>query len=230
MIRLLLVDDHPVVRAGYQRLLELAGDMAVVAQAGNVDEACALFAQHQPDITITDLAMPGSGGLELIRRLRERVADARVLVFSMHDSAALVARALDAGAAGFVTKSSAPARLIDAVHAVWAGRRYLSLDLPQPLTTASQFESLTPREFEIFRLLAGGESLADCARSLHLSPKTVSNHQTLIKDKLGLHTSAAMAHLAPFQRPRNFARPRPSHPDRLRPLSGNHRPLEHDDV
>jgi two-component system invasion response regulator UvrY len=170
--------------------------MAVVAQAGNVDEACALFAKHRPDITITDLAMPGSGGLELIRRLRERVADARVLVFSMHDSAALVARALDAGAAGFVTKSSAPERLIDAVHAVWGQRHYLSPDLPQHLSGASEFESLTPREFEIFRQLAGGESLADCARSLHLSPKTVSNHQTLIKDKLGLSTSAAMAHLA----------------------------------
>ena len=196
MIRLLLVDDHPVVRAGYQRLLELAGDMTVVAQAGSADEACALFTQHQPDITITDLAMPGSGGLALISRLRERVADARVLVFSMHDSATLVARALEAGAIGFVTKSSAPERLIDAVHAAWGRRRYLSPDLPQPLPAVTQFEALTPREFEIFRQLAGGASLADCARSLHLSPKTVSNHQTLIKDKLGLQTSAAMAHLA----------------------------------
>ena len=200
MIRLLLVDDHPVVRAGYQRLLEQDGDMRVVAQAGTVDAACALFAGHAPDLTITDLAMPGSGGLELIRRLRERSADARVLVFSMHDSALLVGRAMALGARGFVTKSSAPDRLIDAVHAVIGGGRYLSPDLP-PLASngaagADRFESLTQREFEIFRLLARGESLADCARSLHLSPKTVSNHQTLIKDKLGLSTSAAMAHLA----------------------------------
>ena len=200
MIRLLLVDDHPVVRAGYQRLLEQAGDMAVVAQAGSVDEGCALFAQHAPDLTITDLAMPGSGGLELIRRLRERVADARVLVFSMHDSALLVSRAIELGARGFVTKSCAPDRLIDAVYEVIAGRRFLSPDLPQHLlsgsTEAGCFEALTHREFEVFRLLARGESLADCARVLHLSPKTVSNHQTLIKEKLGLSTSAAMAHLA----------------------------------
>ena len=200
MIRLLLVDDHPVVRAGYQRLLEQGGDMRVVAQAGRVDEACALFAQHAPDLTITDLAMPGSGGLELIRRLRERATDARVLVFSMHDSEMLVGRALQIGACGFVTKSCAPERLIDAVHCVMAGRRYLSPDLPAALCNGgadgSRFGSLTPREFEVFRLLARGESLADCARSLHLSPKTVSNHQTLIKEKLGLSTSAAMAHLA----------------------------------
>ena len=200
MIRLLLVDDHPVVRAGYQRLLEQGGDMRVVAQAGRVDEACALFAQHAPDLTITDLAMPGSGGLELIRRLRERTTDARVLVFSMHDSDMLVGRALQIGACGFVTKSCAPERLIDAVHCVMDGHRYLSPDLPAALRNGGadggRFGSLTPREFEVFRLLARGESLADCARSLHLSPKTVSNHQTLIKEKLGLSTSAAMAHLA----------------------------------
>jgi DNA-binding NarL/FixJ family response regulator len=200
MIRLLLVDDHPVVRAGYRRLLEQDGDMAVVAQAGQVDEACALFALHSPDITITDLAMPGSGGLELVRRLRERAADARVLVFSMHDSALLVRRAFDLGACGFVTKSCAPERLIDAVHHVIEGRRYLSPDLPRHLLDAAleadRFELLTHREFEIFRLLARGDSLADCARALHLSPKTVSNHQTLIKEKLGLSTTAAMVHLA----------------------------------
>ena len=103
MIRLLLVDDHPVVRAGYRHLLEQDGDVAVVAQGGNVQEGCSLFAQHWPDITITDLSMPGSSGLELVRRLRERDANARVLVFSMHDSEMLVARALELGACGFVT-------------------------------------------------------------------------------------------------------------------------------
>jgi DNA-binding NarL/FixJ family response regulator len=200
VIRLLLVDDHPVVRAGYQRLLEQSGEMAVVAQAGGVDEACALFASHTPDLTITDLAMPGSGGLELIRRLRERAADARVLVFSMHDSELLVGRALELGARGFVTKRCAPEHLIEAVHAVMAGQRHLSPDLPQLFlqgrAPADPLGALTQREFEVFNQLARGESLADCARSLHLSPKTVSNLQTLIKEKLGLGTSAAMAHFA----------------------------------
>lgn len=200
MIRLLLVDDHPVVRAGYRHLLEQDGDMTVVAQASYVDEGCALYVKHEPDITVTDVSMPGSSGLELVRRLRERNPRARTLVFSMHDSEMLVRRALELGALGFVSKSSAPECLIDAVHAAIEGRRYLSPGLPQRLLQgageAPGFESLTQREFEIFRLLSRGESLADCARSLHLSPKTVSNHQSLIKDKLGIATTAAMAHLA----------------------------------
>ena len=206
MIRLLLVDDHPVVRAGYQRLLEQTGEMSVVAQAGQVDAAIALYAQHEPDLTITDLSMPGSGGLELIRRLRERPGPpARLLVFSMHDSEMLIRRALELGARGFVTKASAPENLIAAVRCVMGGGRYLSPDLPQqvlaePLGATSggerQFDALTQREFEIFRQLACGTSLSDCARALHLSPKTVSNHQSVIKEKLGLSTSAAMAHLA----------------------------------
>jgi DNA-binding NarL/FixJ family response regulator len=200
VIRLLLVDDHPVVRSGYQRLLELAGDMSVVAQAGAADEAYRLFVQHRPDVTVTDLAMPGSGGLELIRRLRERAAEARVLVFSMHDTETLVRRALELGACGFVSKSSAPDCLIDAVHCVTAGRRYLGPGLPQRLldgaAAADRFAALSAREFEVFRQLARGESLADCARSLHLSPKTVANHQSSIKDKLGVSSVAALVHLA----------------------------------
>ena len=209
MIRLLLVDDHPVVRAGYQRLLEQTGTMQVVAQAGDVDAACAAHAALVPlagaappglDLTITDLSMPGSGGLELIRRLREREREARVLVFSMHDSEMLVRRAFDVGARGFLAKSSPPDCLVDAVRTVHAGRRYLGPGLPPRLlddgAEAHPLAALTPREFEIFRLLARGETPAGCARALHLSAKTVSNHQTLIKEKLGVATSAALVHLA----------------------------------
>jgi len=200
MIRLLLVDDHPVVRAGYQRLLELAGDIVVVGQADRTDAACAAFAQHQPDVTVTDLAMPGSGGLELIRRLLMRTPTARILVFSMHDSDMLVRRALELGARGFLSKSSAPEALIDGVRRVAEGERYLGPGLPPEwLTDASpdhRLASLTVREFEIFRLLARGETAAQCALALNLSSKTVSNHQTLIKEKLGVNTTAALVHLA----------------------------------
>ena len=200
MIRLLLVDDHPVVRAGYQRLLEQAGDMQVIAQAARVDEAIAAFAAHAPEVTITDLSMPGIGGLELIRRLLARAPAARVLVFSMHDSAMLVRQAFEVGARGFLSKSSAPETLLDAVRKVHEGQRYLSPDLPTQLMDGAQpasvLDALTPREFEIFRLLARGETIASCAQSLSLSPKTVSNHQTLIKEKLGVGTSAALVHLA----------------------------------
>ena len=200
MIRLLLVDDHPVVRAGYQRLLEQAGDMQVVAQASRVDEAVAAFAAHAPDVTITDLAMPGSGGLELMRRVLARAPAARLLVFSMHDSAMLVRQAFEIGTRGFLSKGNAPEVLLDAVRRVHAGERYLSPDLPLSLLDeappASLLDTLTPREFEIFRLLARGESIAACATALNLSPKTVSNHQTTIKEKLHVATSAALVHLA----------------------------------
>ncbi|MEQ1804393.1 MAG: response regulator transcription factor [Burkholderiaceae bacterium] len=200
MIRILLVDDHPVVRAGYQRLLEQAGDIVVVAQADRSDAACAAFAQHQPDVTVTDLAMPGSGGLELIRRLLMRDSSARILVFSMHDSDMLVRRALEVGALGFLSKSSPPEALIDGVRCVACGKRYLDPGLPagwiDDPSHDSRVASLTPREFEIFRLLARGESPAQCALALSLSSKTISNHQTVIKEKLGVSTTAALVHLA----------------------------------
>lgn len=200
MIRLLLVDDHPVVRAGYQRLLEQAGDMDVVAQCSRVEEAVAAFAARAPDVTVTDLAMPGSGGLELIRRVLARAPQARMLVFSMHDSAMLVRQAFETGARGFLSKGNAPEVLLDAVRRVHAGERYLSPDLPRSLledaAPANLIETLTPREFEIFRLLARGESIAACAAALNLSSKTVSNHQTAIKEKLHVSTSAALVHLA----------------------------------
>jgi len=200
VIRLLLVDDHPVVRAGYQRLLEQSGDMRVVAQAGRADEAITEFAAHTPDVTVTDLAMPGLGGLELIRRLLVRSPSARILVFSMHDSAMLVRRAFDVGARGYLSKSSAPETLLDAVRRVHAGEDYIGPGLPVDLLQggppAAGLDALTPREFEIFRLLARGESLAECAQVLKLSQKTISNHQTMIKEKLGVATTAALVHLA----------------------------------
>jgi DNA-binding NarL/FixJ family response regulator len=200
MIRLQLVDDHPVVRAGCQRLLELEDDLRVVAQAASVDEACRQWASQPVDLTITDLSLPGCGGLELIRRRLARDPHARVLVFSMLDSEALVQRALALGARGYVPKTAAPDRLIQAVRLVMGGQRALGPGLPAHLLGTTHdtgpLSQLTPRELEILRLLASGHAAADCARALHLSPKTVSNLQSQIKEKLGLATSAAMAHFA----------------------------------
>ena len=202
MIRVLLADDHPVVRSGYLRLLEQARDIRVVAEAATGDAAYAAFVADPPDVLATDLSMPGGGGLELIRRVMLRAPAARILVFSMYDSPPLVRRALDAGARGFVTKAAAPQSLVDAVRALHAGERYLGADLApgllqrDPAREAERLAELSLREFEIFRLLAQGHSLAECAQALKLSPKTVSNHQTVIKDKLGVATSAALAHLA----------------------------------
>jgi len=202
MIRVLLVDDHPIVRAGYLRLLEQAGDVAVVGEAGDAEAAFAAFIRTQPDVTVTDLSLPGASGLALIGRIRARDAAARVLVFSMHQGASLVRRVLDLGAAGFISKSAAPEQLLDALRSVHRGQRYLSRDLDPALgEDQARFEamhlaSLTPRELEIFRLLAEGRSAAECAAALELSAKTVSNYQALIKEKLGVSTSAALVHLA----------------------------------
>ena len=202
MIRVVLTDDHPVVRAGYQRLLDQADDIRVVAEAGDADAGYAAFVAHAPDVLVTDLSMPGGGGLALIRRVRQRAPDARLLVFTMHDAAVLVRRAFEAGARGFLTKACAPGSLVDAVRALHAGRRFLDEALPQallhadPLDEGARLAALSGREFEVFRLLASGCSAAECALALKLSAKTVSNHQTVIKEKLGVATSAALAHLA----------------------------------
>lgn len=202
MIRVLLADDHPVVRSGYLRLLEQAPDIHVIAEAATGEAAYAAFVAEPPDVLATDLSMPGGGGLELIRRVLLREPAARILVFSMYDSPPLVRRALEAGARGFLTKAAAPQALVDAVRALHAGARYLGADLPpsllqrDPAREAERLAELSLREFEIFRLLAQGHSLAECAQALKLSPKTVSNHQSVIKEKLGVTTSAALAHLA----------------------------------
>jgi len=201
-IRVMLVDDHPVVRSGYRRLLEQGGDIAVVAEAGNGETAYVLHQEHAPDVCVTDLSMPGIGGLELLRKLLARDAHARVLVFTMHDTPQLIARALDGGACGFVSKQADPEHLVDAVRAAQlAGRDVVavgttSLRDDAAGTEAQRLSSLSQREFEIFRLLAAGHSAADCARLLHVSSKTVANHQTCIKEKLDVPGPAALVHLA----------------------------------
>lgn len=205
MIRVLLVDDHPVVRTGYRRLLEQAGDIDV-AEAGDGNEAFVAFIERRPDVVVTDLSMTPCGGLELIRRVLMREPAARILVFTMHDSALLVRRALQGGARGFLTKASAPDRLIHAIRVLHAGGRCLGPDLPAALLhggsdgEAERLAALTAREFEIFRMLAEGRTPAECAGLLNLSLKTVANHQTTIKDKLNVSTSASLAHLAIRQR------------------------------
>lgn len=202
MIRVLLVDDHPVVRAGYARLLTQDEGIEVVAEAGNADEAYQAYALHLPDVTITDVSMPGVGGLGLVQKIRVRYPLAKLLICSMHDSPPLVERVFQTGANGFVSKNAQPDALVLAVHEVHAGRPFNSEAQMQPTGSHNLQEetrrvaSLTPREYEILRLLTLGHSVAECADMMHLSQKTVSNHQTQIKEKLDVHTLAAMVHLA----------------------------------
>jgi DNA-binding NarL/FixJ family response regulator len=146
--------------------------------------------------------MPGMGGLEAIRRIVGRFADARILVFSMHESAAFAQQALRAGAVGYVTKASAPEALVDAARAVASGRSYLSPDMAQKIALESvtgerdPLSVLTPREFEIFRLLAAGRTAEEIAEALYVSAKTVANHATQIKQKLAISSPVDLHRVA----------------------------------
>jgi DNA-binding NarL/FixJ family response regulator len=202
MIRVLLVDDHPVVRSGYWRLLSQDHAIEVVAEANTADEGYQAFVTHSPDVTVTDLSMPGVGGLALLQKILARESAARVLVCSMYDSAQVVQRAMQTGAMGFVSKNAQPEELVRAVHTVFRGEVFATPGLNHELAASVQTDesqriaSLTSREYEIFRLLSQGYSVSECAEAMHLSQKTISNHQTQIKEKLRVSTLAAMVHLA----------------------------------
>jgi DNA-binding NarL/FixJ family response regulator len=201
-VRVLLVDDHAVVREGYRRLLERTPVIVVVAEAATGEDAYRVFCDLNPDVVVMDINLTGMSGIEAARRMLAREPDARILVFSMHEDALFGSRALQAGARGYVTKASAPEVLVEAVKAVSAGRLYISHDMAQELalqTVPGQdlpLNALSPREFEVFRLLAEGKSVADIARILSLSQKTVANYQSLIKQKLDADTSAQMVWIA----------------------------------
>lgn len=201
-IRLLLVDDHAVVREGYRRLLERRGDLWIQAEASTAAEALRQFRTLAPDVTIVDLGLPDMGGVELIRRLLQRDAQAVVLAFSMHREPIYAQQALRAGALGYVTKSSPPEVLVQAVYRVAARQRTLSPDIaPEMALQLLDGEShpasvLTPREFEILRLLLAGRSSDDIAEALHLSLKTVQNCHYQIKAKLGARSDIELMRLA----------------------------------
>ncbi|MGR8932638.1 MAG: response regulator [Gammaproteobacteria bacterium] len=199
---LLLVDDHAIVREGYRALLSRQPGLIVVAEACDAAQGYQMFKQHQPDMVICDISLPGSSGLDLIVRIKQRRADAKILVFSMHQNPGFATQAIRAGALGFVTKSSPPEELLRAIVEVYAGRHTLSADIAQTLALAkfagqhATLETLTVREFEILRLLMEGKYVADIARLLCISPKTVCNSHYLIKRKLGVASNIELTRLA----------------------------------
>ncbi len=196
-LRLLLVDDHPVVCSGYRRYLEAVADIEVVAEAGTGAEAYRLIAVLRPDVIVFDLSLPDVSGIELLRRICRRDRGARVLVFTMHENTLLMRRALQAGALGYLCKRHGPAILVEAVRRVAAGETFLDPHLATRREKAPDaLQRLTPREFEVFQLLAQGRSVAEIARLLHLSRKTVGVHQTRILKKLGLDNTVQLALLA----------------------------------
>ncbi len=200
-ITVLLVDDHAVVREGYRRLLEDSG-IRVIGEASSAAEGYQQFCTLAPHVVVMDIALSGVSGIEGMRRILAREPAARVLMFSMYQEIIFVRRALEAGAAGYLTKSSAPRVLVEAVHAIARGQRFLSHDValalalaPAP-TASSAAPSLSAREFEILKLLAQGCSVTEIARQLCRNQKTVANHQSAIKQKLGADNTAQLVRIA----------------------------------
>ncbi len=187
MIRVVLIDDHAIVRAGFRALIECEPDISVAGEFGSVAEAEAAMAESRWDVLVLDIAMPAMSGLVALRRLRERLPVARVVVLSMYDREPYISEALRLGAAGYVSKAAAPDELVAGIRAVMAGRRYLSSDLvSRPETVVGESLShLTPREREILVLLAQGNAPKQVAAALGISVKTAYVHRSQLLRKLG---------------------------------------------
>jgi two-component system invasion response regulator UvrY len=202
-ISVLLVDDHPVVRDGFRRLLEQLSNIKVVAEAGDGESAFERFKEFSPDVVVLDLNMPGIGGLESIRRMKAYDANVRILVFSMHSNEIMIQRALEAGAIGYLTKQGNMGQIVQAVQTVARGRMFIDAEHVTSLAehklsivTADPSRILSTREFQLFKLLAEGNSVAEIAALLSISVKTVGVHHTNIMKKLDLHNASQLVRLA----------------------------------
>ena len=197
--KILLVDDHEVVRAGFKSLLISNGRYDVV-EAGSAETGYQVYLDQQPDIIVCDINMPGMGGMELIRRIKARDAEAKIIVLSMYDDASHVANMRKLEVNGYVTKRSAPTELLKAIDAVSLSHTYFSDDLKEKSVEIdvrpSEIDALSKREFEIFTLLAQGMSVAEVASSLNISPKTASNHRDNIMHKLGVKNLVELSRYA----------------------------------
>jgi two-component system invasion response regulator UvrY len=199
MIRILLVDDHAVVRTGFRLLLQSLAEVEIVAEADSGEAACQRYLELTPDVVVMDLAMPGMGGLEALRRIRARDPQAKVLALSAHDDPVHARRALKEGALGFLSKRSAPEALVEAVATVNAGRRYIDIRLAQKLALAEIEGAARPpieREFDVFIRLARGATVQKIAEDLNLSASTVGTHLYNIKQKLEVTNQSELTLLA----------------------------------
>ncbi len=200
--KILLADDHAVVRQGLKALLEQDESYRVVADTDTGENAFLLWQEHHPDLAILDLNMHGIGGLKTLQRIVTRYAGAKVLIFSMHDDNIYAARAIQAGARGYVVKTEAPEILLEAVRQILRGGRYIGHDLAQHLVmerltgTQNPIDGLSPKEFEVFRRIAEGESLTQISEQLNIGYKTAANIQTQVRQKLGVATTGQLVHLA----------------------------------
>ncbi|MGH1461787.1 MAG: response regulator [Neptuniibacter sp.] len=201
-INILLVDDHAIVREGYRALLNRQEGFNIVAEAESGEKAYALYRQLEPDLVLLDLSLPGKGGLATLIQIRQYDSKANILVFSMHQNPGVAKKIIEAGARGYITKSSDPNVLVDAVRDVMKGRIAMSDDITRALAlenlsgNKSILSDLTTREFEILRMLAEGKTKTEIAETLCISVKTVSNSHYLIKNKLNVKTDIELIHMA----------------------------------
>jgi DNA-binding NarL/FixJ family response regulator len=203
MIRVLIADDHAVVRQGLQQILGEEADLTVAGQAANGEELLALVRGGQGDVVILDLSLPGMAGLDVLRELRHLAPKLPVLILSVHSADQYATRALRAGASGYLTKESAPEELVQAIRRVVAGGRYLSTEAAERLAEyvaggmqPSPHEALSDREFEVMRLLARGHRVTEIAESLNLSPKTVSTYRRRVLEKMNMTSNADLVEYA----------------------------------
>ncbi len=201
-LTLLLVDDHAVVRSGFKVLLQTWDDVDVVAEANSGEEALPLYTQHRPDVVVMDIAMAGMGGIEASKRLLALDPKVRILALSAHENSSYAKRALQAGALGYLSKRTAPEVLIDALRLVARHQRFIDPLIAQRMANqpydsdAQQIDKLSPREFEVFLLLAKGRSVLDISQALGLSSSTVGTHLYKVKQKLQLSNQSEMTLLA----------------------------------
>lgn len=202
MTRIIIADDHTLFRIGLKQMLESFDDILVVAETANAEQTLAAARTVEADLLISDLTMPGVTGTQLIEQLRQLHPALSILVLSMHDEPSTVRRALQAGATGYITKESSPETLHTAVLRVAAGERFIPPAVAESLAFESvrpanaPHETLSQRERQIFHLIAQGESLAQIAERLHLSPKTITTHKTHLMEKLGAENNAELIRYA----------------------------------
>jgi DNA-binding NarL/FixJ family response regulator len=203
MIKVLLADDHAIVREGLKRILAETSEFTVVGEAASSPEALAELQAHRPDVVILDISMPGRGPVETLHEIKRLAPKARVLFLSMHPESQYAARLFSEGADGYLSKESAPELLVEALRKIHGGGKYVSPALAEELAQrlagdyeVLRHERLSDRELQVFRLLGGGKTVTEISRELNLSPKTISTYRTRILEKTGLHSTAEIIHYA----------------------------------
>jgi DNA-binding NarL/FixJ family response regulator len=203
MIKVLVCDDHAVVRKGIRGILSETDDIAVMGEAATAPDVLRLVREQRWNVVVLDISLPGGNGIELIGEIRRERPDARVLILTMHPEEQYAVRALRAGASGFLTKESAPEKLVEAVRRVASGGKYVTPELAETLASAisgelpgQPHERLSDREFEVLKLIASGRTVSQIAQDLSLSVKTISTHRTRILQKMNMSTNAELTHYA----------------------------------